>query len=110
MCPAASGVDASRSHPAPEWWLRKGWSPGAPGAVADDFGADFGLVAFFLPQFPMGPGSDGPMGGMGGMEPHHMNGSLGERPRRGLRLGDVLPRDAGRASQRLLPSRGQPPV
>uniref|UniRef100_A0A8C9F9T3 Single stranded DNA binding protein 3 n=1 Tax=Pavo cristatus TaxID=9049 RepID=A0A8C9F9T3_PAVCR len=31
-------------------------------------------------NFPMGPGSDGPMGGMGGMEPHHMNGSLGERP------------------------------
>uniref|UniRef100_G1NFV5 Uncharacterized protein n=1 Tax=Meleagris gallopavo TaxID=9103 RepID=G1NFV5_MELGA len=30
-------------------------------------------------NFPMGPGSDGPMGGMGGMEPHHMNGSLGER-------------------------------
>uniref|UniRef100_A0A8C8B0Z9 Single stranded DNA binding protein 3 n=1 Tax=Otus sunia TaxID=257818 RepID=A0A8C8B0Z9_9STRI len=29
-------------------------------------------------NFPMGPGSDGPMGGMGGMEPHHMNGSLGE--------------------------------
>ncbi|XP_041126214.1 single-stranded DNA-binding protein 3 isoform X9 [Polyodon spathula] len=28
-------------------------------------------------NFPMGPGSDGPMGGMGGMEPHHMNGSLG---------------------------------
>ncbi|XP_052015974.1 single-stranded DNA-binding protein 2 isoform X6 [Apodemus sylvaticus] len=28
-------------------------------------------------QFPMGPGSDGPMGGLGGMEPHHMNGSLG---------------------------------
>ncbi|XP_030631754.1 single-stranded DNA-binding protein 3a isoform X6 [Chanos chanos] len=26
------------------------------------------------PNFPMGPGSDGPMGGM---EPHHMNGSLG---------------------------------
>ncbi|RXM98583.1 Single-stranded DNA-binding protein 3 [Acipenser ruthenus] len=29
-------------------------------------------------NFPMGPGSDGPMGGMGGMEPHHMNGSLGK--------------------------------
>ncbi|XP_034784164.1 single-stranded DNA-binding protein 2 isoform X1 [Acipenser ruthenus] len=28
-------------------------------------------------NFPMGPGSDGPMGGMAGMEPHHMNGSLG---------------------------------
>uniref|UniRef100_A0A2I2YRW7 Uncharacterized protein n=1 Tax=Gorilla gorilla gorilla TaxID=9595 RepID=A0A2I2YRW7_GORGO len=28
-------------------------------------------------NFPMGPGLDGPMGGMGGMEPHHMNGSLG---------------------------------
>ncbi|XP_041914564.1 single-stranded DNA-binding protein 2 isoform X3 [Alosa pseudoharengus] len=27
--------------------------------------------------FPMGPGGDGPMGGMAGMEPHHMNGSLG---------------------------------
>ncbi|KAJ6662551.1 hypothetical protein lerEdw1_011688 [Lerista edwardsae] len=30
-------------------------------------------------NFPMGPGSDGPMGGMGGMEPHHMNGSLVSR-------------------------------
>uniref|UniRef100_A0A8C4GN46 Single stranded DNA binding protein 3b n=1 Tax=Dicentrarchus labrax TaxID=13489 RepID=A0A8C4GN46_DICLA len=28
-------------------------------------------------QFPMGPGSDGPLGAMAGMEPHHMNGSLG---------------------------------
>lgn len=26
----------------------------------------------------MGPGPDGPMGGMGAMEQHHMNGSLGE--------------------------------
>lgn len=25
----------------------------------------------------MGPGGEGPMGGMAGMEPHHMNGSLG---------------------------------
>lgn len=29
-------------------------------------------------KFPMGPGPDGPMGGMGAMEQHHMNGSLGE--------------------------------
>ncbi|XP_067290224.1 single-stranded DNA-binding protein 2 isoform X4 [Pseudorasbora parva] len=28
-------------------------------------------------NFPIGPGGDGPMGGMAGMEPHHMNGSLG---------------------------------
>uniref|UniRef100_A0A4W5M2W5 Single stranded DNA binding protein 3b n=1 Tax=Hucho hucho TaxID=62062 RepID=A0A4W5M2W5_9TELE len=28
--------------------------------------------------FPMGPGSDGPLGAMAGMEPHHMNGSLGK--------------------------------
>uniref|UniRef100_H2M1N5 Single stranded DNA binding protein 2a n=1 Tax=Oryzias latipes TaxID=8090 RepID=H2M1N5_ORYLA len=28
-------------------------------------------------NFPMGAGSDGPLGGMAGMEPHHMNGSLG---------------------------------
>ncbi|CAJ0947234.1 unnamed protein product [Ranitomeya imitator] len=34
--------------------------------------------------FPMGPGSDGPMGGMGGMEPHHMNGSLGSGDMDGL--------------------------
>lgn len=27
----------------------------------------------------MGPGPDGPMGGMGAMEQHHMNGSLGEQ-------------------------------
>uniref|UniRef100_A0A8C1NY69 Single-stranded DNA binding protein 2 n=1 Tax=Cyprinus carpio TaxID=7962 RepID=A0A8C1NY69_CYPCA len=29
-------------------------------------------------NFPIGPGGDGPMGGMTGMEPHHMNGSLGK--------------------------------
>ncbi|NWU14643.1 SSBP2 protein, partial [Cephalopterus ornatus] len=27
--------------------------------------------------FPLGPGSDGPMSGLGGMDSHHMNGSLG---------------------------------
>uniref|UniRef100_A0A3Q3VPK6 Uncharacterized protein n=1 Tax=Mola mola TaxID=94237 RepID=A0A3Q3VPK6_MOLML len=27
-------------------------------------------------NFPIGPGSDGPLGAMAGMEPHHMNGSL----------------------------------
>ncbi|XP_068280435.1 single-stranded DNA-binding protein 2-like isoform X15 [Nyctibius grandis] len=27
--------------------------------------------------FPMGPGSDGPMSGLSGMDSHHMNGSLG---------------------------------
>ncbi|XP_068280425.1 single-stranded DNA-binding protein 2-like isoform X6 [Nyctibius grandis] len=29
------------------------------------------------PNFPMGPGSDGPMSGLSGMDSHHMNGSLG---------------------------------
>uniref|UniRef100_A0A3Q3FSR2 Single stranded DNA binding protein 2a n=1 Tax=Kryptolebias marmoratus TaxID=37003 RepID=A0A3Q3FSR2_KRYMA len=29
------------------------------------------------PNFPMGAGSEGPLGGMAGMEPHHMNGSIG---------------------------------
>lgn len=29
-------------------------------------------------QFPMGPGSDGPMGALSGMDSHHMNGSLGK--------------------------------
>lgn len=73
-------------------------------AACGCFVADFGFVAFFLLQFPMGPGSDGPMGGMGGMEPHHMNGSLGEPD------GPSFPGDTGTASQCLLPSRGHPPV
>uniref|UniRef100_A0A8C2ZP51 Single stranded DNA binding protein 3b n=1 Tax=Cyclopterus lumpus TaxID=8103 RepID=A0A8C2ZP51_CYCLU len=34
-------------------------------------------AVLFPLQFPMGPGSDGPLGAMAGMEPHHMNGSLG---------------------------------
>ncbi|XP_071401530.1 single-stranded DNA-binding protein 3b isoform X18 [Centroberyx affinis] len=34
--------------------------------------------------FPMGPGSDGPLGAMAGMEPHHMNGSLGSGDMDGL--------------------------
>uniref|UniRef100_A0A665U8L5 Single-stranded DNA-binding protein 3-like n=1 Tax=Echeneis naucrates TaxID=173247 RepID=A0A665U8L5_ECHNA len=34
--------------------------------------------------FPMGPGPDGPMGAMGAMEPHHMNGSLGSGDMDGL--------------------------
>ncbi|XP_062399223.1 single-stranded DNA-binding protein 2 isoform X1 [Sardina pilchardus] len=29
------------------------------------------------PSFPMGAGAEGPMGSITGMEPHHMNGSLG---------------------------------
>ncbi|XP_030639742.1 single-stranded DNA-binding protein 4 isoform X6 [Chanos chanos] len=36
------------------------------------------------PNFPMGPGPDGSMGGMGAMEPHHMNGSLGSGDMDGL--------------------------
>uniref|UniRef100_A0A9J8DE09 Single stranded DNA binding protein 4 n=1 Tax=Cyprinus carpio carpio TaxID=630221 RepID=A0A9J8DE09_CYPCA len=36
------------------------------------------------PNFPMGPGPDGTMGGMGSMEPHHMNGSLGSGDMDGL--------------------------
>uniref|UniRef100_A0A8C7PH95 Single stranded DNA binding protein 3b n=1 Tax=Oncorhynchus mykiss TaxID=8022 RepID=A0A8C7PH95_ONCMY len=35
-------------------------------------------------NFPMGPGSDGPLGAMAGMEPHHMNGSLGSGDMDGL--------------------------
>lgn len=29
-------------------------------------------------QFPLGPGPEGPMAAMSAMEPHHVNGSLGE--------------------------------
>ncbi len=29
-------------------------------------------------QFSLGAGSDGPIGSMAGMEPHHINGSLGK--------------------------------
>ncbi|KAJ4918402.1 hypothetical protein JOQ06_019483 [Pogonophryne albipinna] len=46
----------------------------------DRVGADLGqilLTPIRRPNFPMGAGGDGPLGGMAGMEPHHMNGSLG---------------------------------
>uniref|UniRef100_A0A8C5SRI1 Single stranded DNA binding protein 3 n=1 Tax=Laticauda laticaudata TaxID=8630 RepID=A0A8C5SRI1_LATLA len=49
-------------------------------------------------NFPMGPGSDGPMGGMGGMEPHHMNGSLGKLNKKylgGISNPPGTPRDDG---------------
>ncbi|XP_023671684.2 single-stranded DNA-binding protein 3a isoform X1 [Paramormyrops kingsleyae] len=36
------------------------------------------------PSFPMGPSTDGPMGPMSSMEPHHMNGSLGSADIDGL--------------------------
>ena len=51
---------------------------GAPRGLRPSRGPTQLPRSVLLPQFPMGPGSDGPMGGMGGMEPHHMNGSLGE--------------------------------
>lgn len=33
---------------------------------------------FLCLQFPLGPGPEGPMAAMSAMEPHHVNGSLGE--------------------------------
>uniref|UniRef100_A0A8C2L604 Single stranded DNA binding protein 4 n=1 Tax=Cyprinus carpio TaxID=7962 RepID=A0A8C2L604_CYPCA len=43
-----------------------------------------GMPVCVFHQFPMGPGPDGTMGGMGSMEPHHMNGSLGSGDMDGL--------------------------
>lgn len=34
--------------------------------------------AALCPQFPLGPSPEGPMASMSTMEPHHVNGSLGE--------------------------------
>uniref|UniRef100_A0A8P4KIC5 Single stranded DNA binding protein 3b n=1 Tax=Dicentrarchus labrax TaxID=13489 RepID=A0A8P4KIC5_DICLA len=48
---------------------------GPPGTPIMPSPAVHGILFPF--QFPMGPGSDGPLGAMAGMEPHHMNGSLG---------------------------------
>ncbi|KAK2087740.1 hypothetical protein P7K49_033647 [Saguinus oedipus] len=47
-------------------------------------------------QFPIGPGSEGPMAAMSAMEPHHVNGSLGEWK-------SLLP-------PRLLPARAHAPL
>lgn len=63
--------------------LLRRWGPrpeslGALGKQGGCKGPGSSDRALLTPQFPMGPGSDGPMGGMGGMEPHHMNGSLGK--------------------------------
>ncbi|XP_078106662.1 single-stranded DNA-binding protein 2 isoform X4 [Sander vitreus] len=48
------------------------------------------------PNFPMGAGGDGPLGGMAGMEPHHMNGSLGTGTSSLYRSGDMdsLPKNS----------------
>lgn len=37
----------------------------------------FVFLRHFSFQFPLGSGADGPIGSMAGMEPHHINGSLG---------------------------------
>uniref|UniRef100_A0A4W5R2H8 Single stranded DNA binding protein 3b n=1 Tax=Hucho hucho TaxID=62062 RepID=A0A4W5R2H8_9TELE len=58
-------------------------SPAGSGACPVDMCTKAVLVSPML-QFPMGPGSDGPLGAMAGMEPHHMNGSLGSGDMDGL--------------------------
>ncbi|KAH0508445.1 Single-stranded DNA-binding protein 4 [Microtus ochrogaster] len=40
--------------------------------------------AALCPQFPLGPGPEGPMASMSAMEPHHVNGSLGSGDMDGL--------------------------
>lgn len=64
------------------WWpwlgISDGWMDGDSGICA--LPSLVSLCCLFFPlQFPMGPGSDGPLGAMAGMEPHHMNGSLGNK-------------------------------
>uniref|UniRef100_A0A3Q1CV97 LisH domain-containing protein n=1 Tax=Amphiprion ocellaris TaxID=80972 RepID=A0A3Q1CV97_AMPOC len=59
-------------------------------------------------NFPMGPGSDGPLGAMAGMEPHHMNGSLGNTTPlqyiHGISNPPGTPRDDGELSGNFLHS------
>ncbi|KAF3834898.1 hypothetical protein F7725_027456, partial [Dissostichus mawsoni] len=56
-------------------------------------------------NFPMGPGSDGPLGAMAGMEPHHMNGSLGSGDMDGMnKQSSWDPRDDGELSGNFLHS------
>uniref|UniRef100_A0A3Q2CC37 Single stranded DNA binding protein 3b n=1 Tax=Cyprinodon variegatus TaxID=28743 RepID=A0A3Q2CC37_CYPVA len=56
-------------------------------------------------NFPMGPGSDGPLGAMAGMEPHHMNGSLGNyQLLNGISNPPGTPRDDGELSGNFLHS------
>ncbi|KAK1338022.1 hypothetical protein QTO34_001128, partial [Cnephaeus nilssonii] len=61
------------------------YSSASPGNYVDSTNSGDNLYTFMntVParpnrlNFPMGPGSDGPMSGLGGIESHHMNGSLG---------------------------------
>lgn len=49
----------------------------APTLVKNNCSAFLYCIFVHPLQFPMGAGGDGPLGGMAGMEPHHINGSLG---------------------------------
>uniref|UniRef100_A0A8C1JQT5 Single-stranded DNA-binding protein 3-like n=1 Tax=Cyprinus carpio TaxID=7962 RepID=A0A8C1JQT5_CYPCA len=49
--------------------------PGMPGNMSVFF---FFLYSADFVQFPIGPGSEGPLGAMAGMDPMHMNGGSGD--------------------------------
>ncbi|XP_068280432.1 single-stranded DNA-binding protein 2-like isoform X13 [Nyctibius grandis] len=51
--------------------------PGMPGMNMGPGGGRHWPNPTSANSFPMGPGSDGPMSGLSGMDSHHMNGSLG---------------------------------
>ncbi|GAB1298421.1 Single-stranded DNA-binding protein 3 [Apodemus speciosus] len=79
LCTVLQEAEARQEHPSCLVQQTRAWLQAAP-SIASEAQPDH--LPTFPPclhtsQFPMGPGSDGPMGGLGGMEPHHMNGSLG---------------------------------
>ncbi|NXC09030.1 SSBP4 protein, partial [Orthonyx spaldingii] len=70
--PNANSIAYSSSSPGNYVGWGQGWGQGlGPGVSPNTSHPPFPS------QFPMGPGAEGPMGGMSAMEPHHMNGSLG---------------------------------
>uniref|UniRef100_A0A8U7NIC0 Single stranded DNA binding protein 4 n=1 Tax=Corvus moneduloides TaxID=1196302 RepID=A0A8U7NIC0_CORMO len=77
--PAGNRPNVSDGMGDRNWGQGLGTGTGMRGGVPPTF-----LTPPFPFQFPMGPGPEGPMGGMSAMEPHHMNGSLGSGDMDGL--------------------------
>uniref|UniRef100_A0A3Q4H5N4 Single stranded DNA binding protein 3b n=1 Tax=Neolamprologus brichardi TaxID=32507 RepID=A0A3Q4H5N4_NEOBR len=84
MGPGMPGVNMPYSSPSPGAYGGASGGGGPPGTpimpspASNNSGDNLYTMINTGPgnrnNFPMGPGSDGPLGAMAGMEPHHMNG------------------------------------
>uniref|UniRef100_A0A8C2CTG8 Single-stranded DNA-binding protein 3-like n=1 Tax=Cyprinus carpio TaxID=7962 RepID=A0A8C2CTG8_CYPCA len=75
MGPGMPGMPYSSPSPGAYGGPQGGGPPGTPGIVPSPAGL---FVTQPVQKFPIGPGSEGPLGAMAGMDPMHMNGGSGD--------------------------------